>query len=49
VPVLDHCRRQKALGRHGVKAVLLYPMNALPTDQAGRISDYLTAPDLARR
>jgi ATP-dependent helicase YprA (DUF1998 family) len=48
VPVLDHCRRQKAIGRRGVKAVLLYPMNALATDQAGRISDYLTAPDLAQ-
>ncbi|MFI8993821.1 DEAD/DEAH box helicase [Streptomyces sp. NPDC053542] len=48
VPVLDHCRRQKALGQRGVKAVLLYPMNALATDQAGRISDYLAAPDLAQ-
>ncbi|MBD0417913.1 DEAD/DEAH box helicase [Streptomyces sp. TRM S81-3] len=48
VPVLDHCRRQKALGRRGVKAVLLYPMNALATDQAGRISDFLSAPDLAQ-
>ncbi|WP_320777933.1 DEAD/DEAH box helicase [Streptomyces sp. CRN 30] len=48
VPVLDHCRRQKALGRRGVKAVLLYPMNALATDQAGRISDYLAGPDLAQ-
>ncbi|MEU4497169.1 DEAD/DEAH box helicase, partial [Streptomyces sp. NPDC023998] len=37
VPVLDHCRREKARGRAGVKAVLLYPMNALATDQAGRI------------
>ncbi|SNS08385.1 protein of unknown function [Streptosporangium subroseum] len=41
VPVLDHCRRQKANGRHGVKAVLLYPMNALATDQAHRLNDYL--------
>lgn len=48
VPVLDHCRRQKALGRRGVKAVLLYPMNALATDQAGRISDYLASPDLTQ-
>ncbi|MGW3977170.1 DEAD/DEAH box helicase [Streptomyces mirabilis] len=48
VPVLDHCRRQKAVGQRGVKAVLLYPMNALATDQAGRISEYLTAPDLAQ-
>lgn len=48
VPVLDHCRRQKALGRRGVKAVLLYPMNALATDQAGRIGDYLAQPELAQ-
>ncbi|MGW0773992.1 DEAD/DEAH box helicase [Streptomyces sp. NPDC002835] len=48
VPVLDHCRRQKALGRRGVKAVLLYPMNALATDQAGRIGEYLSQPELAQ-
>ncbi|MET9398446.1 DEAD/DEAH box helicase [Kitasatospora sp. NPDC002965] len=48
VPILDHCRRQRALGRTGVKAVLLYPMNALATDQAGRIGDYLAHPDLAQ-
>lgn len=48
VPVLDHCRRQKALGRGGIKAVLLYPMNALATDQAGRIGEYLAQPELAQ-
>ncbi|PWI08095.1 RNA helicase [Streptomyces sp. NWU339] len=48
VPVLDHCRREKARGRRGVKAVLLYPMNALATDQAGRIGEYLAEPDLAQ-
>ncbi|MFJ8190240.1 DEAD/DEAH box helicase [Streptomyces sp. NPDC096094] len=48
VPVLDHCRRERARGRRGVKAVLLYPMNALATDQAGRIGEYLSAPDLAQ-
>jgi replicative superfamily II helicase len=48
VPVLDHCRRQKAQGRHGVKAVLLYPMNALATDQAGRVGEYLARPELAQ-
>ncbi|GAA4779239.1 DEAD/DEAH box helicase [Streptomyces sanyensis] len=48
VPVLDHCRRQRARGRHGVKAVLLYPMNALATDQAGRIGEYLARPELAQ-
>ena len=36
IPVLDHCRRQRAAGQAGVKAVLLYPMNALATDQAQR-------------
>ncbi|MFB7947838.1 DEAD/DEAH box helicase [Kitasatospora phosalacinea] len=41
VPVLDHCRRERAAGRAGVKAVLLYPMNALATDQALRINAYL--------
>ncbi|MFJ3627529.1 DEAD/DEAH box helicase [Streptomyces albidoflavus] len=48
IPVLDHCRREKARGRSGVKAVLLYPMNALATDQAGRIGEYLTQPELAQ-
>lgn len=48
IPVLDHCRRQKALGRSGVKAILLYPMNALATDQAGRIGEYLAQPELAQ-
>ena len=35
-PVLDHCRRQA--GAPGVKAVLVYPMNALAADQARRIA-----------
>ncbi|MFD8864050.1 DEAD/DEAH box helicase [Streptomyces sp. NPDC059590] len=48
IPVLDHCRRQKAEGRSGIKAVLLYPMNALATDQAGRIAEYLARPELAQ-
>ncbi|MEU9325619.1 DEAD/DEAH box helicase [Streptomyces canus] len=48
VPVLDHCRRERARGRSGVKAVLLYPMNALATDQAGRIGEYLAQPELAQ-
>lgn len=46
VPILDHCRRERAKGRHGVKAVLLYPMNALATDQAHRIDGYLAEPAL---
>ncbi|MFE3861745.1 DEAD/DEAH box helicase [Streptomyces goshikiensis] len=48
IPVLDHCRRRRAQGHRGIKAVLLYPMNALATDQAGRIGDYLSRPELTQ-
>ena len=46
IPVLDHCRRAKQAGKRRVKAVLLYPMNALATDQAMRINDLLLRPEL---
>ncbi|MFD0773651.1 DEAD/DEAH box helicase, partial [Streptomonospora algeriensis] len=48
LPILDHCRRERARGHTGVKAVVLYPMNALATDQAKRLSDYLARPGLER-
>ncbi|WP_127553976.1 DEAD/DEAH box helicase [Actinoplanes sp. OR16] len=48
VPVLDHCRRQRQQGRAGVKAVLLYPMNALATDQTQRINELLSDPALSQ-
>ncbi len=35
-PVLEYCRRQA--GRKGIKAVVVYPMNALASDQARRIA-----------
>ena len=35
-PVLDHCRTQS--GTLGVKAIVIYPMNALASDQARRIA-----------
>ena len=35
-PILDWCRKQS--GEPGIKAILIYPMNALATDQAGRIA-----------
>jgi DEAD/DEAH box helicase domain-containing protein len=35
-PILDHCARHWA--EPGIKAVIVYPMNALATDQAGRIA-----------
>lgn len=41
-PILDHARRERARGVSGTKALLLYPMNALAHDQAGRIKDLIT-------
>lgn len=40
-PLLDHCLRERKAGREGVKAILLYPMNALATDQARRFAKEL--------
>ncbi|MGH3528257.1 MAG: DEAD/DEAH box helicase, partial [Pseudonocardiaceae bacterium] len=38
VPLLDHCRRQRRAGQRGIKALVLYPMNALANDQARRVA-----------
>jgi DEAD/DEAH box helicase domain-containing protein len=47
-PVLEHCRQQRAAGRRGIKAILIYPMNALATDQAGRLAkEILSRPAFA--
>lgn len=35
-PLLDHCYRNR--GKRGVKAIIIYPMNALATDQAKRFA-----------
>ena len=35
-PILEHCRANK--GKPGIKGILIYPMNALATDQARRIA-----------
>jgi len=35
-PVLDYCYQHR--GEPGIKAILIYPMNALATDQAGRLA-----------
>ncbi|WP_007024511.1 DEAD/DEAH box helicase, partial [Saccharomonospora iraqiensis] len=40
-PVLDHAARAKAGGERGIKAIVLYPMNALVTDQARRLAELL--------
>ncbi|RCW45885.1 ATP-dependent helicase YprA (DUF1998 family) [Halopolyspora algeriensis] len=40
-PLLDHAARAKARGETGIKAIVLYPMNALVSDQARRIAELL--------
>lgn len=40
-PILDHCWRHR--GEPGVKAILIYPMNALATDQARRLASILAS------
>ncbi|WIY83987.1 DEAD/DEAH box helicase [Propionimicrobium sp. PCR01-08-3] len=42
-PVLDHIVRAKRAGQTGVKALFLYPMNALATDQASRLAKLISA------
>ncbi len=39
LPLLEHCRQQ--VGAHGIKAILIYPMNALATDQSKRIAELI--------
>jgi DEAD/DEAH box helicase domain-containing protein len=38
-PLLDHAARARAAGQGGIKAIVLYPMNALAADQAGRFAE----------
>ena len=39
-PIIDHCLR--TIGTTGIKALILYPMNALANDQAARLAELLT-------
>lgn len=40
-PVLEHCARASREGVAGIKALLIYPMNALATDQARRFAQVI--------
>jgi ATP-dependent helicase YprA (DUF1998 family) len=44
-PILDHVLRARRNGVTGMKALILYPMNALANDQAKRLADLLTTRD----
>ena len=41
-PILDHALRARRNGIRGMKALILYPMNALANDQAKRLTELLT-------
>ncbi|MGO3152733.1 MAG: DEAD/DEAH box helicase [Galactobacter sp.] len=47
-PILDHVLRAKREGITGVKALILYPMNALANDQARRLAHLITKHDALR-
>ncbi|MCX7201755.1 MAG: DEAD/DEAH box helicase, partial [Burkholderiales bacterium] len=38
-PMMDHCARARSAGEAGIKALVIYPMNALATDQARSIAE----------
>ncbi|RIV29240.1 DUF1998 domain-containing protein [Alicyclobacillaceae bacterium I2511] len=40
-PIVDHCIRMREAGQQGIKAIILYPMNALAQDQAKRLAGIL--------
>jgi len=42
-PILDHCF--KNIDRKGIKVIILYPMNALATDQAKRLAETIWGDD----
>lgn len=43
-PILDHCRRLSEQSVRGIKALILYPMNALANDQERRLAELLSDP-----
>lgn len=43
IPLVDHALRMRRAGQRGLKALVLYPMNALANDQAGRLTRLLTS------
>lgn len=44
-PILDHCLRARKEGQNGIKAIVLYPMNALAADQEKRFAKVIWRTD----
>jgi DEAD/DEAH box helicase domain-containing protein len=42
-PILDHCARARQAGEGGIKALIIYPMNALALDQARRLARFIAS------
>jgi DEAD/DEAH box helicase domain-containing protein len=42
-PALDHCARARQAGEGGIKALVIYPMNALAMDQARRFAHFIVS------
>lgn len=47
-PLLDHCLRMRLKGQKGIKAIILYPMNALASDQEKRFAKVIWKADTLR-
>jgi ATP-dependent helicase YprA (DUF1998 family) len=47
IPIVDHCLRMRQPGLNSVKAILIYPMNALANDQNNRIRERLAGTDVS--
>jgi ATP-dependent helicase YprA (DUF1998 family) len=47
LPIVDHCLRVHKSGVNSVKAILIYPMNALANDQNNRIRERLAGTDVS--
>ena len=48
-PILDHCLRAKTDGQKGIKAIILYPMNALASDQEKRFAKLIYKTDKLKK
>ncbi|MFX4271935.1 DEAD/DEAH box helicase [Propionibacteriaceae bacterium Y1685] len=43
IPIIDQALRHRRAGRTGMTALILYPMNALANDQAGRLATMISS------